>query len=237
MLVTPLCFVAASISLTSAQQIQPNAVSAAPRFLQIKQITGQLPNLDARAVALANQQLLDRGASDVCVQAINRMAAQWRRTSSVVDKLFSRTRSTPLEAIAAAAVKAMNTISPILSRSSTLRVGQRFDQADVATFEDSGSAIGQAMGAIAQIDQVTAQQTGFRDGSPPQLLASQQPFAADRDVRTLTSAAQLTLNDLRNAQFASWGACGSVLGATMRSPDELAPPGLPGSLVKVQCRL
>ena len=56
-------------------------------------------------------------------------------------------------------------------------------------------------------------------------------------MQALTSAASLTLSDLRNAQFATFGACGPNIGATITGPEDPRAAGLPGSLVKVACRI
>lgn len=161
-----------------------------------------------------------------------------------------------------------------------VRSRQRISESDQKSFEESSSAIGQAMAAISQIEQINAGQSFARGGVDPQpqpgqaqgqqqaqnpqqqlqQLApqvqaqqpqqgpqqlpqsqgqgqAQRPFLTDRNLQALTSAASLTLSDLRNAQFATFGACGPNIGATIQGPEEARGAGIPGSLIKVACRI
>lgn len=113
---------------------------------------------------------------------------------------------------AQAAQKAMQTESSILNS----RAGTKIDQAGIQAYENSGMAIGQAMGAVSQIRQVQGQ---------------------SQAVINAANKASLDLENLRTAQFATFGACGASVGATIDASDAVKPAGIPGAQTKVTCQL
>lgn len=135
---------------------------------------------------------------------------EWQVAAGSVNALVAASSGSPVSAAAQAAQTAMQTDAKIL----TSRAGTRIDSSGITAFENAGTAIGQSMGAIAQIRQLQNQPAGIVQ-------------AADR--------ATLDLQNLRTAQFATFGACGASVGATIDASDAPKPPGIPGSQMKVLC--
>ena len=126
-------------------------------------------------------------------------------------RLATASKGSPVEAAAQAAQKNMETEAGVLNS----RSGSQIDAAGIQSYENAGVAIGQAMGAVSQIRQVTGQKT---------------------DVTSAANQATLDLQTLRTSQFATFGACGAAVGATIAATDDAKPAGVPGSTMKVVCQ-
>lgn len=136
--------------------------------------------------------------------------AGWKVSTDSINALVSTSAGSAVLPAAQAAQKAMQTEAQILNS----KAGTQIDQAGITAYENAGVAIGQAMGAISQIRQIQGQSAAINS-------------AADK--------ATLDLQNLRTAQFATFGACGASVGATIDSSDATKQPGIPGSLTKVVC--
>lgn len=95
------------------------------------------------------------------------------------------------------------------------RAGAKIDAAGIQSYENAGTAIGQTMGAVSQIRQITGQK---------------------QEVTTAADKATLDLQTLRTSQFATFGACGAAVGATIAATEEAKPAGVPGATMKVVCQ-
>ena len=95
-----------------------------------------------------------------------------------------------------------------------MRAGSKFDTNNIKSYENTGMAIGQAMAAVSQIRQVSFQK--------PEILNQ-------------ANKADLDLQNLRTSQFATFGACGAAVGATIDATEEAKAAGIPGAKTKVVC--
>lgn len=188
------------------------AVSNAATPNGMPNLKSNLPKLDAKTVQAANTQQSANGISDVCSQSLVRVASDWKTAQDSVNALVTASTGQPVLPAAQAAQKAMQTEAAILNS----KAGTKIDAAGIISYENAGVAIGQAMGAVSQIRQI--------QGQPPAVSA-----AADK--------ATLDLQTLRTAQFATFGACGASVGATIDATDATKPPGIPGAQTKVLCHI
>ncbi|ORY85034.1 hypothetical protein BCR37DRAFT_391728 [Protomyces lactucae-debilis] len=175
-------------------------------------VKAQLPKLDSKAVAAANQQQQEAGINELCAQSLSRVADSWKTAQQSVTTLASQTTGSAVDPAVQAAQRFLATTSPLISNN--IRAGTKTDASLIKTYEDAGSAVGQAMGAISQVQQV--------QGMKPEILQA-------------ANMASINLQNLRTAQFATFGACGAAVGATIAATDEAKPAGVPGSAMKVVC--
>lgn len=146
------------------------------------------------------------------IQAVLTLSVDWKTASDSINALVTASQGQVVLPAAQAAQKAMQTEAQILNS----RAGTKIDEAGIQAYEAAGVAIGQAMGAVSQIRQI--------QGQPPAVGS-----AADR--------ATLDLQTLRTSQFATFGACGASVGATIDASDAQKAPGIPGSQTKVLCQV
>lgn len=199
---------AASVLAQQPSGIVSNAATASG----LPNLKSNLPKLDAKTVQAANTQQTANGISDVCSQSLARVATDWKTASDSVNALVTASNGQPVLPAAQAAQKAMQAEVAILNS----KAGTKIDSAGITSYENAGVAIGQAMGAVSQIRQI--------QGQPATVSA-----AADK--------ATLDLQSLRTSQFATFGACGAAVGATIDPTDATKAPGIPGAQTKVLCQV
>lgn len=200
-----------SAALVMAQQPSNGAANAAEPS-GLPHLKSMIPKLDAKTVQAANTQQSSSGITDVCSQSLARVASDWKTAQDSVNALVNASNGQAVLPAAQAAQKAMQTEAAILNS----KAGTKIDSAGITSYENAGVAIGQAMGAVSQIRQIQGQ---------PAALNS----AADK--------ATLDLQSLRTSQFATFGACGASVGATIDASDAAKAPGIPGAQTKVLCQV